>query len=65
MSERYVRVRTDCPREIVFFRELTRLSIEPRIHATRVVNFDRVHFGQDFKQISFFPAALSQPVKGM
>ena len=32
-----MRIRTDRPRDIVFFRKLTRLPIEPRIHATRVV----------------------------
>src|SRR5258705_12146052 len=63
--ERYVRVGTDCPRYILFFRELMRLSIEPRIHAARVVNFDRVHFGQDFKQIRLLPATFSQRVKRM
>lgn len=55
--ERRVRVRADRPRDIVFLRKPTRLTIELRQHAARVINLDCIHHWQNFEQILFPPAA--------
>lgn len=61
--ERRVRVRANRASHVVLLGKESRLAVELRKPATRVVHLDRIHQRKDFQQVILRPTALAEPVK--